>query len=160
MAQATRAGLIQRPGVQQFIKFCAIGFTSAIIDIAISYTLVYKFGFDDKFPRNTTVAKAISFLFGVTNGFIWNSRWTFQGMGSGRRHEMYIKFMLVNTVGLILNILLFKSVILLFTGKFINQGKPDRLHFAIATVTAIMFVAVWNFLANKKWTFKAPEPAL
>ena len=151
MAQAIPAGLAQRPGVQQFIKFCIIGFSSAILDIGISYTLVYKFGF------NPTLAKAISFVFGVTNGFIWNSKWTFQGMGSGRRHEMYVKFLLVNMVGFVLNIFLFKSVLFAFTHRFIGQGIPDKPHFAIATITAIVFVAVWNFLANKKWTFKAPE---
>jgi putative flippase GtrA len=148
MAQATRAGLAQSPGVQQFVKFCIIGFSSAIIDVGISYTLIYMFSF------NATLAKVISFLFAVTNGFFWNSRWTFQGMGSGRRHEMYVKFLLVNCVGLTLNVLIFKSVLFLFIGKFIGQGKPDRLHFAMATIVAIVCVSTWNFLANKKWTFK------
>ena len=153
MAQAIQANLIQRPGVQQFIKFCVIGFSSAIIDVGISYTLIYRMGF------NPTLAKAISFLFGVTNGFIWNSRWTFQGMGSGRRHEMYMKFLLVNVVGLFLNLLLFKSVLFAFTWRFIGQGKPDRMHFALATIVAIGIVAVWNFLANKKWTFSSSSAA-
>ena len=157
MAQAMQgetAGFFQRPGVQQLIKFCIIGLSSAIIDIAISSTLIYRFGF------NPTLAKTISFLFSVTNGFIWNSRWTFQGMGAGRKHEMYVKFVLVNCVGLALNILLFKSVLFLFTGTFIGQRKPAPLHFALATVVAIGCGACWNFLANKKWTFQTDTAPL
>src|SRR5262245_12726840 len=96
-------GLAQRPVVQQFIKFCLIGFTSMFIDVRISYYLVYDL------HMNPTLAKTISFLFAVTNGFIWNSRWTFRGLGSGKKHELYMKFVMVNCVGLVLNILLFKS---------------------------------------------------
>lgn len=148
MAQsATMNGLMQRRGVRQFIKFCIIGFSSMIIDVGISYSLIYHAG------MNPTLAKAISFLVAVTNGFFWNTRWTFRGMGSGRRHEMYMKFLLVNCVGFVLNITLFKSVLFFFTGRFIGQGRPDKLHFAVATGVAVICVSLWNFLANKKWTY-------
>ncbi len=152
MAQVLPADLAQRPAVRQFVKFCLIGLSSTIIDIVISSMLIYHWNF------NATLAKSISFLFGVTNGFFWNSRWTFQGMGSGRRHEMYVKFVMVNIVGFCLNIFLFKSVLFLFTGRFIGQGKPDKLHFIIATLVATGCVACWNFVANKLWTFKTPVP--
>lgn len=141
-------GLSQRPVVRQFIKFCLIGFTSMCIDVGISYYLIYTL------RLNPTLSKTISFLFAVTNGFIWNSRWTFRGLGSGKRHEMYMKFVMVNCVGLVLNILLFKSVLWGFTGRFIGQGTPDKLHFSIATGVAVVCVALWNFLANRQWTFK------
>ena len=148
MAQATQAGLIQRPGVRQFIKFCIIGLSSAIIDISISSTLIFHFS------ANPTWAKIVSFLFAVTNGFIWNSRWTFKSMGSGRRHELYVKFLLVNCVGLFLNVFIFNVILFLLTGQFLAPGKPERLHFVLATVITIGCVSTWNFLANKKWTFK------
>ena len=68
----------------------------------------------------------------------------------------------VNCIGLALNILLFKSVLWIFTGRFIGQGTPDKLHFAFATGVAAVCVALWNFLANRRWTFQAhtpPQPA-
>ena len=159
MSQAFPAGLAQRPAVRQFIKFCVIGLSSTIIDLVISSFLIYRFNFPG-WNNNPTLSKSISFLFGVTNGFFWNSRWTFQGMGSGKRHEMYVKFVMVNIVGFCLNIFLFKSVLFLFTGIFIGQKKPDGLHFLIATLVATAFVAFWNFCANKLWTFKAPSPGI
>ncbi len=139
--------LFQRPAVQQFIKFCIIGFSSLFIDAGISALLTYGANF------NPTLAKAISFLVAVTNGFIWNSRWTFRGMGGDKLHQMYLKFLAVNCVGFVLNLTIFKSVLFLFTGRFFGQGKPDRLHFLAATIAAAVCVSVWNFLANKKWTF-------
>lgn len=157
MISTTPPGLMQRQGVRQFIKFCIIGFSSMLIDVAISYTLIYRLAW------NPTLAKTVSFLFAVTNGFIWNSRWTFRGMGSGPRHQMYVKFLMVNCVGLVLNITIFKSVLFFFTGHFIGQGTPDKPHFALATGAAVVCVSLWNFFANKKWTFKAPvvnEPLL
>lgn len=138
---------MQRQGVRQFIKFCIVGFSSMFIDVSIAYYLIYFL------HLNPTLSKTLSFLFAVTNGFIWNSRWTFRGMGSGRRHELYIKFLLVNCVGLVLNITIFKSVLFIFTGRFIGQGIPNKPHFALATGAAVVCVSLWNFLANKKWTF-------
>ena len=137
--------------LMQFVKFCVIGLSSAIIDIAISRWLTYGMGL------HWVLAKIISFSFAVTNGFIWNSIWTFRGMGSGKRHEMYVKFVTVNVVGLGLNIAIMKTVFMIFTGKLFKQGAPDKLHWTIATLTAIFLVAIWNFMANRRWTFKHPE---
>lgn len=148
MIATAAAGLMQRKGVRQFVKFCIIGFSSMLIDVGISYTLIYSL------DLNLTLAKTISFLFAVTNGFIWNSLWTFRGLGSGRQHEMYVKFVLVNCVGLILNLTIFKSVIALFTGRLIGQPTPDKAHFALATITAVICVSLWNYFGNKLWTFK------
>ena len=147
----TEAATAPNPALAQFIKFCVIGLSSAIIDISISNWLTYGVGL------HWVVAKVISFSFAVTNGFIWNSFWTFRGMGSGKRHEMYVKFVTVNVIGLILNVAIMKLVFMVSTGKLIHQGTPDKLHWAIATITAIFLVAIWNFMANRKWTFKHPS---
>ncbi len=156
MIESAAPGPLQRPAIQQFIKFCIIGATSTVIDAAISYTLTYHYGI------NQTLAKSISFVFSVSNGFFWNSRWTFRGMGSGRLHEMYTKFIAINIVGLILNLTLFKLVQVPFSGRFIGQGRPSKPVFFLAFLTATFFVAFWNFTANRKWTFKpadATDPA-
>ena len=62
MIQTATAGLMQRQGVRQFVKFCIIGFTSMFIDVGISYQLIYSLG------MNATLAKTISFAVAVTNG--------------------------------------------------------------------------------------------
>src|SRR5690349_5893000 len=78
--------LLQRPAVQQFIKFIIIGFSSAVIDVGTNKVLMHKF------DTPWLLAGVLGFALGVTNGFFWNSRWTFRGLGSGRQHELYVKF--------------------------------------------------------------------
>lgn len=141
--------LWERPAIRQFAKFCIIGFSSLLIDAGISAALTYGA------HLNPSLAKALSFLVAATNGFFWNSRWTFRGMGGDKLHQMYLKFLTVNGIGFVLNLTIFKTVLFLFTGKFFGQVKPLFLHFIVATLTAAVCVSVWNFLANKKWTFNA-----
>ena len=154
MSEETIAAPAVNPALQQFIKFCIIGASSTVIDVFISQRLTYGLGW------HWIISKVISFSFAVTNGFIWNSLWTFKGLGSSKKHEHYVKFVTVNLIGLGLNLAIMKPVFLVFTGRLINQGNPDKFHWAVATGTAILLVAIWNFLANKKWTFKhEPEEA-
>ena len=142
-----KPGLLQRPAVQQFLKFCIIGFSSLFIDAGISWFLTFHA------HLNPTPAKMISFPIAVTNGFFWNRMWTFRGMGGDRLHQMYLKFFAVNVIGFGLNLTIFKTVLFAFTGRFLGQGKPEKIQFLIATILAAGCVSVWNFLANKKWTF-------
>jgi putative flippase GtrA len=154
MIQTAAGGWMQREGVRQFIKFCLIGFTSMVIDVGIAWCLTYRLDW------NWIIARSISFLIAVSNGFIWNSIWTFRGMGTGTRHQQYMKFVGINVVGLAANILIMKSVFFLFTGRLIHQGNPDKAHWLVATGEAVVIVSCWNFLANKKWTFaNAPMQA-
>lgn len=147
--------MMQRPSLRQFVKFIIIGFSSALIDIGISGVLIYRFHFD------LNVAKTISFVVAVTNGFIWNSLWTFRGMGSGRRHEQYVKFFLVNIVGYVLNLTITNLSIFAMTGHFLTKEKPAVAIWLTATCAAIICVSVWNFTANKLWTFRhTPAPAV
>ncbi|HZT41309.1 MAG TPA: GtrA family protein [Chthonomonadaceae bacterium] len=141
------AALMRHPSLRQFVKFCMIGFTSMLIDVGISSVLTYRFNWI------WWVAKTLSFAIAATNGYIWNSLWTFRGMGSGRHHEQYTKFIAVNIVGWLLQLSLMKLVFLAFTGQLIQHQKPDQLHWYIATFVAVVCASVWNFIANKKWTF-------
>lgn len=150
MAQATSTRLLQSPGTRQFVKFCIIGASSAIIDFAVSFFLIYQLHW------HWILANVCSFIVAVTNGFIWNSRWTFRN-SAGSQQEQYFKFVAVNIVGLALNLLIQKSIIMIYTGKFFAQGTPPKPQLVVAKLSAIVLVAIWNFFANKKWTFKATE---
>ncbi|HZO90998.1 MAG TPA: GtrA family protein [Chthonomonadaceae bacterium] len=139
--------MVRHPSLRQFIKFCMIGCTSMVIDVGIAKYLTYSMHW------NWILAQTLSFSIAVTNGFVWNSLWTFRGMGSGSRHQQYMKFVAINIVGLVLNIAIMKSVFFMFTGHIIHQGNPPSWQWNIAKGLAIVIVSSWNFLANKKWTF-------
>ncbi len=147
MTQTAAVGLFQREGLRQFIKFCVIGLSGLIIDAGISGVLTYKLHWV------WFVAKTVSFLIAVTNGYIWNSLWTFRGQGGGRSHAQYARFVAVSIVGYLLNLAIMKTVFLAFTGQLIHHGEPDFMHWCLATGIAAVIVSGWNFLANRKWTF-------
>lgn len=149
MSVVTDAEVVGGEGWKQFVKFCLIGASSTVIDILISRILI------DRFGMYWMAANTISFVFAVTNGYLWNSLWTFRGMAAVRRHTQYLKFVAVNVVGYGLNTLIMSLMILLLTGHL--SGNPPKMAWSIAKGTAIVLVAIWNFLANKRWTFAEPQ---
>lgn len=140
--------MVQRPGVRQFAKFIIIGFSSALIDVGVNKILMVRFNMP------WLLAATIGFALGVTNGFFWNSRWTFRGLGSGRQHELYAKFVAVNIVGLLLNLCIMKLIFIAMTGQVFLASNPSPTQWNIAKAVAIVLVAIWNFSANKLWTFR------
>ncbi len=147
MIETASQSFLQREAVRQFVKFIIIGCSSFILDFGISYVLIYTFNW--AWP----IAKTLSFAVAVTNGFIWNRLWTFRGQGSGAHHELYMKFVGVNIVGFLLQLGIMKSVLYVFTGQLIHHGQPDRIHFIVATGCAVVIASLWNFIANRHWTF-------
>ena len=159
----------QRPAIRQFVKFCIVGASSTLISMSIFSLLIYGLHLSevlhnaladrpqwqrivDEYRLHVQVAAFIAFLFAVTNGFFWNSRWTFRQTDAAKRKTQYAKFVLVNAIGLILNqIILFVVNRALTTGRGVNEkGWEPLIAFAIAT----SIVVFWNFSANKLWTFK------
>jgi putative flippase GtrA len=150
MLEVAEPGLIHKPAIRQFVKFCIIGATSFAIDVSISYFLTFHF------LMWWVLAKTISFSLAVTNGFFWNQRWTFRAVGHRKHHEQYAMFFGVNIVGWLLNLTIMKSVFFVSTGTWKGQ-HPTKPVWIAATLLATAIVVFWNFFANKHWTFKPPE---
>lgn len=164
--------IVRHPSFRQFIKFCIVGASSTLLNLFIFGVAVYHFHLKDvvhqwlagspnwqvladRYQVYAQVANFFGFIFGVTNGYIWNSRWTFQDSNPAQRHAQFVKFVLVNVVGLILQqIILFVSMnVLLANASHLRLGIRDLRPF-IGEFIAISIVVFWNFFANKHWTFK------
>ena len=152
--------VVQRRGLRQFVKFCIVGASSTLIDFSIFYLLI-EIVHIQQYVASLDVGRALAvcaaFAVAVTNGFYWNSRWTFRNMDPEGLHRRYLKFVLTNVVGLALNL----SITLLLarlappgvTALLAPYLKKDPAAFfgkAIATV----IVVFWNFTASKYWTFR------
>ena len=150
--------LLRRTGTRQLIKFCLVGASSTAIDKGTLWFLVYRV-----IPRTPWwVSATISFCLAVTNGFIWNRRWTFRAREHGNLRAQYWMFVTTNVVGLVLNLLLTKLFLIYFTGQLRHLGgNPKATKVLIASLSAVPFVMLWNFAASKYWTFrpKAAVPA-
>lgn len=138
--------------MRQLIKFCVVGASSTVVDLGI-LKLLLKF-----FPLVPWwVSQSISFCFGVTNGFIWNRKWTFQANKNGAGATQYSKFVASNAIGLILNLAISKGFLILFTGQLAHGVNPPDEKILLAKLCAIPIVVVWNFSAARFWTFRAPK---
>lgn len=153
------------PGLVQLAKFCVVGLSSFIID-AVSFNILSY-----RLHVPLLIAKTITFMFGVTNGFIWNRRWTFQKR-SGNAAMQYPKFVITNMIGLVLNLSIMTGTLVLaartgfIRGDFTPSQIPSMLLTAegrkafdwiavnTALIVATFFVTTWNFTAARLITFR------
>jgi putative flippase GtrA len=118
----------------QLAKFCAVGATGYVVNLAVYGTLL-------AFGVHYLLAAVCSFLVAVTNNYLWNRVWTFRHQ---RGHLVFqgFRFLLVSTVALGAN--------LAFLSVLVALGVPKLP----AQAVAIALVTPWNFVANKLWSFR------
>lgn len=117
---------------RQFARYAGVGAFGTAAHYAAFIALV-KLGVD------VAAASAAGFVAGALINYWLNYRYTFT---SEQPHRLaLIRFFTVAVAGLILNTLI---VFVL-----------DRLHwhYLLAQATATIIVLVWNFAANRRWTF-------
>ncbi len=131
----------------QFVKFALVGISNVAVDF-ITFWVVKNIT-----HWNWPQVQVIAFVASVSNSFLWNSIWTFKGMGKGKLHEQYTKFLIVNLISFAFNMVLIKAI-LIGLGDGGKHGHESALHLNIAKLTAIAVATVWNYTLNKKWTFK------
>ncbi len=145
----------------QFGKFALVGISNTLLDWLIFLLLTNLVPFF-KEAQNEVFAKAISFFIAVINSFILNSIWTFREefkkgiFDSGKSKTLtksffFARFLIVSLVGLLIN-----TGIYLF-GRKIGSAifEPKIFIQLFALFLATLFALVWNFIANKYWTYNA-----
>lgn len=127
-----------------FLKYCVVGVIGTSIDVAILWLLVHFGGLP------VLVATSISFVVSVVNNFLLNKFWTFRSPSSNYR-KLFIKFIIVSLGGLALTNF--------FMWLFVHAID---IWYIWAKLITSGIVLIWNFLANKYWTFRrgrrSPEP--
>jgi putative flippase GtrA len=128
------AALRRRRNWEQLVKFCVVGGTGYVVNLAV-YTLLVA-GFDVHYIP----AAVCSFLVAVTNNYTWNRLWTFRAQ---RGHVAYqgMRFLVVSTLALGANLL----VLHLLVTAGLNE--------VLAQAIAIVLVTPINFVGNKLWSF-------
>jgi putative flippase GtrA len=119
----------------QLAKFCTVGATGYVVNLAVFSALVL--GAD----VHHLVAATISFLVAVTNNYTWNRLWTFRGQ---RGHVAYqgIRFLVVAVCALVANLVVLETLIWLGLSEVPAQA------------IAIVVVMPLNFVGNKLWSFR------
>jgi putative flippase GtrA len=140
LGEAAGAALRRPHNWVQLAKFCTVGASGYVVNLAVFALLVH--GLDVHY----LVAAVCSFLVAVTNNYAWNRLWTFRNQ---RGHVAYqgLRFLVVSTIALGAN--------LLFLSGLVALGLPK----VPAQAIAIALVTPWNFVANKLWSFRRPSAA-
>jgi dolichol-phosphate mannosyltransferase len=119
----------------QLAKFCTVGATGYVINLAV-YTALLKWA-----GLHYLGAAFVSFLVAVSSNYWWNRHWTFRGE---RGHFAYqgMRFFVVSAVALGANLGVLRLLVALGVGKVLAQA------IAIVAVTPL------NFVGNKLWSFR------
>jgi len=140
----------------RFIRFAIVGIIGAVVDFGILnlFTLVFNVQF--------VTASIISFCAAVLNNFILNHYWTYPDSRSKPVSQQLIQFALINVVGLLIRtpLLAWLEKILIPLGEnFLPDGFLSATIFGhnVALAIAIGVVMLWNFFANRFWTFNDIE---
>lgn len=131
----TRGALGRRHNWLQLLRFCAVGASGYVVNLAV-YLLLLR-GLDAHY----LLAATGSFLVAVTNNYAWNRLWTFRGQ---RGHVAYqgMRFFVVSTAALAANLLILHVLV--------NQAGLGKV---LAQAIAIVLVTPLNFVGNKLWSF-------
>ena len=131
----TRGALGRRHNWLQLARFCAVGASGYVVNLAV-YLLLLK-----GLELHYLLAATGSFLVAVTNNYTWNRLWTFRGQ---RGHLAYqgMRFLVVSTAALAANLLVLHLLV--------DQAGLGKV---LAQAIAIVLVTPLNFVGNKLWSF-------
>lgn len=132
---------VMRGWIRDVAVYGIVGFSATAVDAGI---FVFLTQLHPWLRAQYLVTNALGFCLAVLWGYYWHRRLTFRATG-GAHEKQLPKFIIVALVGLVVN-----SVAL---SVFIELLHIDIL---VAKVLAIGVTALWNFNAQRYWTFKKP----
>jgi HAD superfamily phosphatase (TIGR01668 family) len=155
--------------VQQIVRFVVVGGASFVIDAGLTKILMdvvkvggvelsislggwLKSSAPGVFAFASTPDKAaapvlggVASLVAMFNSFFWNRLWTFEAKGKDRKSAQVFRFYVVSILGAFLNAGLFSV--------FYNWLPGRKL--LVAKMLAAILVAVWNFVGQRYFAFRA-----
>jgi dolichol-phosphate mannosyltransferase len=129
-----RAGLRKRSNWEQLVKFCLVGASGYVVNLAV-YTLLL-----DGAGLHYISAAVGSFLVAVTSNYTWNRLWTFRSQRGGVAYQG-ARFLIVSSMALLANLAVLHVLVSVGLGEVIAQA------------IAIVIVTPVNFVGNKLWSF-------
>lgn len=164
----------KRTLMNQIIRFLIVGGTSFALNAAIRWVLMFKVTYgNERFsvaagdwlqghigwpfsifnkPSDAffPIACAVAATFAILNSFIWNRSWTFEIRGKAQRAAQLRRFFLVSWIGALLDLMISSSL---------NHviGGQENVSVMAATVISAGIVAVWNFIGQRTFAFRAAK---
>ena len=145
----------------RFLKFSVVGTIGAVVDFGtfnLLHAVVHWPG---------VLASMASFVAAGTSNFLWNRFWTYPDSRSKSTHHQFVQFGVVSLVGLAIRTPLFavlEAPAIGAAGQLLTSASRSGLSLPLALsastlgrnlalAAAVLVVLVWNFLANRYWTY-------
>jgi dolichol-phosphate mannosyltransferase len=131
----------------RFLRFGLVGGSGVFVDMAALYLL-----HDPKrLALPLVAAKLVSAQLAIVSNFVWNEAWTFADRaalhpGARQRWLRFARFELICLTGVAITV-----AVLSFGVRRLG------LHYLVANAIAIGIGTAWNFLANLRWNWSAPQ---
>ena len=173
-AIARRIGGEKAKEVERFIKFAFIGLLGFLIDFGILFVLQSSAfppvnDLQDRLPLNVAIATSISFALAVSSNYTWNRLWTYPDSRTYSIRRQLTQFTIVSVIGWIARTIWITASYTVFgllstaaIRVFFIEYHPrlldeHKLGTMIAQFIGVIVVMIWNFLANRYWTFNDVE---
>ena len=139
----------------RFIRFAIVGAIGAVIDFGVFNFLTNLVDF---FKENVVWASVISFILAVISNFTWNRLWTYPDSRSKPVSRQLTQFVTVSLIGLLIRTPLFsfleKTLTQFFSGRWSFKPLTSvSVAHNLALAIVILIVMIWNFIANRYWTY-------
>lgn len=120
--------------------YFVIGIGGTVADWTVYFVLIYAGIF-------FMLSVAISYFVGMVINFYLNRRFTFKNTYQ-KVHFQFMSFGVIALIGFLLN----EALIFAMVGIIFNNTGPAFL--MLARIIATFIVFVWNYIANKRITFR------
>jgi len=157
--------------IERFVKFAIVGLVGAVIDFGALFvlqaTLLPPVGPNKDFK--VALASTIAFVAAVTSNFIWNRYWTYPDSRTRSIRRQMVQFLLISVVGWVGRTIWISSSYQALGAALMPVFLPEiqwfrpgympstsaeaKLGTLIAWFIGVIVVMIWNFLANRYWTY-------
>jgi putative flippase GtrA len=158
--------------VERFLRFAFVGSIGALIDagtLALLQATILPPTLREPIDYNVLIAQTIAFIAALISNFIWNRYWTYPDSRSRKIHHQLFQFGLISLIGWV-----GRSIWIVSVHQFLGQTlmpvllpvihliKPHyipsevgqaKLGTMAAWLVGVVVVMVWNFIANRLWTY-------
>lgn len=135
MLRAPNIRAAQRSDWTQLLRFCAVGASGYMVNLAVFSLLVHGGGLH--YIPSAVGAFAVAW----TNNFVLNKFWTFRRHGLSAVQQG-ARYLAVSLVALALNLVVLELLV--------SAGSPEVPGQAVAIATVMPV----NFLLNRRWSFR------
>jgi putative flippase GtrA len=127
----------------RFIRFLAVGVSGTLVDFAVLSALKYFFGWP------TLPANLVSYSCGIINNFLLTRFWVYPETKGRQSFIQLFQFFLISLIGLGLN----NVIVIALEGPATKFLANPSYAYIPAKLVATFIVLLWNFFANRLWTF-------